>query len=143
MGSDSEDQLFTKHASSAGEDMRCEAAALRWLGDAMAGGGIRVARVFAVDAGTLTEERVRGTSPSREGARLIGAGLSRMHAAGAPWFGCPPDGWAFAWGSGYVLRHSVTPVVPCGSAFGTPGASGNVGPRSVASIPGTWGAYYA
>lgn len=117
--------LFVKYASVPGEDLRCEACALRWLGEATAEGGIRVAKVIDADMGQLREERVRQVPPSREAARQIGQALARMHAAGAPWWGCPPQGWDFTWGDAYVLQQSRIPVVPQQSA------------------PDTWGAFYA
>lgn len=117
--------LFTKQAYAACEDMRCEACALAWLGEATAEGGMHVAEVASADAVTLAEERVHQVSPSPERARLVGRSLARMHAAGAPWWGCPPRGWDFAWGDAYVLQHSRVPVVGRESA------------------PGTWGAFYA
>ena len=116
---------FVKRASAAGEDMRCEASALRWLGVATADGGIHVAAVIDADRAQLQEERVHQAPPSPERARLIGRGLARMHAAGAPWWGCPPDGWGFVWGDAYVLQQSRVPVARREEA------------------PDTWGAFYA
>lgn len=83
---------FVKTASY-GDNLPGEAAALRWLAEAEAGGGIRVVRVLCADDGELEEERVITGVPTAAAARRIGAGLARMHAAGAPWFGCAPDGW--------------------------------------------------
>lgn len=125
MESHTSDLLFAKHASAAGEDMRCEASALRWLGEAMAEGGIRVTEVVAARSTSLSEKRVAQQPPSPERARLAGAGLARMHAAGAPWYGCPPAGWDFAWGAGYVLADSLTQVV------------------ARASAPSTWGQFFS
>ena len=116
---------FVKRASAAGEDMRCEASALRWLGEATADGGIHVAAVIDADRAQLQEERVHQAPPSPERARLIGRGLARMHAAGAPWWGCPPDGWGFVWGDAYVLQQSRVPVARREEA------------------PDTWGAFSA
>lgn len=119
------DQLFTKRAFGSGEDLRCEAAALRWLGEAEGAGGTRVARVTEASRTSLTEARVRQAAPTPERARLVGASLARLHAAGAAWFGCPPDGWDLSWDQGYVLANSLTPVVPRDQA------------------PATWGAFFA
>lgn len=116
---------FTKHASAPGEDLRCEACALRWLGEAEGEGGIHVARVFEANKDKLSEERVRQVPPSREAARQIGRALAHMHAARAPWWGCPPQGWDFTWGDAYALQQSRIPVVCRDGA------------------PDTWGAFYA
>lgn len=77
-----------------GDNLPGEAAALRWLAEAEPRGGIRVARVLSVDKNELAEERVATGAPSAAAARRIGAALARTHAEGAPWYGCPPDGWA-------------------------------------------------
>lgn len=86
-------ETFVKTAGY-GDNLPGEAAALRWLAEAMPSGGIRVARVLSVDEGELVEERVAEGAPSAAAARRIGAGLARMHAAGAPWYGCAPAGWS-------------------------------------------------
>lgn len=125
MGTQTDGGTFTKHARAAGEDLRCEAAALRWLAAAEPTGGTRVAQVVEVSSSTLTEARVRQAPPSPEAARRIGTSLARLHAAGAPWYGCPPTGWDPAWGPGYVLDNSLTPVVPRDQT------------------PTTWGGYFA
>jgi fructosamine-3-kinase len=69
----------------------CEAAGLRWLA---VRGGPRVARVLAVHDDALELEEVRETGPTPAAARAFGAALARMHDAGAPAFGAPPDGWS-------------------------------------------------
>ena len=76
-----------------GDNLPGEAAALRWLAEAEPHGGIRVARVLSADEGELVEERVATGAPSAAAARRIGAALAHMHAEGAAWYGCPPDGW--------------------------------------------------
>lgn len=69
----------------------CEAAGLRWL--AQADGGVPCARVLAVDAASLTLERLTPSTPTMEAAREFGARLARTHDAGADGFGAPPSGW--------------------------------------------------
>ena len=76
-----------------GDNLPGEAAALRWLAAAEPAGGIRIVRVLDVTRDQLVEERVATGSPSAAAARRMGAGLARMHAAGASWYGCAPDGW--------------------------------------------------
>lgn len=76
-----------------GDNLPGEAAALRWLAEAEAAGGIRVVRVLSVSAEELVEERVATGAPTAVAARRIGASLARTHAAGAPWLGCAPEGW--------------------------------------------------
>lgn len=76
-----------------GDNLPGEAAALRWLAEAEPHGGIRVARVLSAGEGELVEERVATGAPSAAAARRIGAALAHMHAEGAAWYGCPPDGW--------------------------------------------------
>lgn len=70
-----------------------EAAGLRWLGKAMDHGGARVAEVIAVDADRLEIERIDSAPASPQDARSFGRALAHTHAAGAPWWGCPPSGW--------------------------------------------------
>lgn len=68
----------------------CEAAGLRWLAAADAA---PVVRVLAVDDDALELERLRSVRPTPEAAETFGRHLSEVHAAGAPAFGSPPDGW--------------------------------------------------
>lgn len=96
-----------------GDNLPGEAAALRWLAEAESTGGIRVARVLSVTTDELVEERVTTGAPSAAAARRIGAALARTHAAGAPWYGCAPDGWSGEpWCSQartpYVAREGAT-----------------------------------
>lgn len=86
-------EMFVKTAGY-GDNLPGEAAALRWLAEAESVGGIRVARVLSVTEDELVEERVATGAPSVAAARRIGAALARTHAAGAPWYGCAPDGWS-------------------------------------------------
>ncbi len=67
-----------------------EAAGLGWLAEA---GGVRVARVAAVEPGGSELERIDEARPDREAAVAFGRDLARTHAAGAAAFGARPDGW--------------------------------------------------
>jgi len=67
-----------------------EAAALAWLAEP---GVVRVPRVLAVDATTITLERIMVGGPSDRGAEDLGRGLAELHAAGAPAFGAPWPGF--------------------------------------------------
>jgi fructosamine-3-kinase len=99
-----------------------EAAGLRWLGEAQAAGGARIARVVAVDDQKLEIEHIDSARPSADAARRFGAALAHTHAAGAEWWGCPPDNWSGpAW-----VGNSKTPLV----------TRANDAPR-------TWGEFYA
>jgi fructosamine-3-kinase len=69
---------------------RAEAAGLAWLSE----GGARAALVYAVDDSHIELERLHPAAPTRSAASRLGAQLATMHAAGAGYFGCPPDGYA-------------------------------------------------
>lgn len=118
-------RTLTKRATAPGQDLRCEAAALRWLAEAESQGGIHVARVRLASSDELVEEAILPGSPSREGARAIGTALARTHAAAAPWWGCPPPAWPKA-AAGYVIDSSLTPVIP-----------------SAKLAPSSWGPFFA
>ena len=94
-------ETFVK-AAGYGDNLPGEAAALRWLAEAEKNGGVRVVRVLSVSEDQLVEERVRTGAPSVAAARRTGAALARMHAAGASWYGCAPEGWTGEpwWGGG-------------------------------------------
>ncbi|MCC6099258.1 MAG: fructosamine kinase family protein [Olsenella sp.] len=104
-----DDEMFEKRDGNPRADLTGEAAGLRWLGESEPDGGIVCARVSEASAHRLVEERILEGSPTREKARLAGAALARIHAAGAEWYGCPPSGWH---GDGYAIANSVTSVVP-------------------------------
>jgi fructosamine-3-kinase len=74
-----------------------EAAGLRWLGEVP--DGARTVRVLDVGTDGITLERLHTGSPTREAAEDLGRALARTHAAGAGWFGAPPDGWE---GDGFI-----------------------------------------
>lgn len=105
-----------------GENPLGEAAGLRWLSEAEASGGVHVANVVSVSTSRLEIEFVAEVAPGPERARAFGAALAHTHAAGAPWWGCPPDGWS---GPAYV-GNSRTPLVPSREAAAD-----------------TWGEFYA
>ena len=69
----------------------CEAAGLRWMGQAQAHGGPRVAKVIDVGNDYLDIERISSASATRDAALRFGAALARMHDAGADYFGSAPD----------------------------------------------------
>lgn len=68
----------------------CEAAGLRWLA---VPDGPRVVRVLAVHDDGLELEHLVAATPDPVAAHAFGAALARLHGAGAPAFGAPPDGW--------------------------------------------------
>lgn len=67
-----------------------EAAGLQWLSDA---GGARVVEVRDVSDVQLVLERVSSAAPTHRDARSFGRALAATHDAGAPAWGCGPDGW--------------------------------------------------
>lgn len=102
-----------KRGSSASDELLCEAAGLRWLAVAEDAGGIRIARVHEASRERLVEERIATGAPSRAAARRIGAALAHLHAAGASWWGCPPDGCP---PSATGIGRGGTPYAPRGAA---------------------------
>lgn len=104
-----------------GAGLEGEAAALAWIGQAEAQGGMRVARVLEASDTRLLEELVFESAPTQAMARAAGEALARTHAAGAPAWGCPPPGWS----GSYAIGHSET---PCSSG---------------AETPASWGAFFA
>ncbi len=114
-------QTFTKTDPTHRTELEGEAAALRWLAEAETDGGIHVATVFSASRESLVEERISTATPSCAAARTAGAALARTHAAGAAWWGAPPDGWQ----GSYRIDNSLTPTL------------------ARAEAPATWGAFYA
>jgi fructosamine-3-kinase len=55
--------------------------------------GAPVVRVLDVGPDHLDLERLTSVAPTREAARVLGAGLARTHDAGAPSYGCAPEGY--------------------------------------------------
>ncbi|SMH30877.1 Fructosamine-3-kinase [Rathayibacter oskolensis] len=83
-----------------------EAAGLAWLRAAEAEGGVRCVEVVEVGVGSISLEEIPTGRPGAGAARAFGRALARTHAAGAPAFGSPPDGWD---GPAYIGRRSM----PC------------------------------
>lgn len=110
-----------KSGSPASDELLCESAGLRWLAEAESDGGIRIAQVYEVSRERLVEERIATGAPTRGGAQRIGAALAHMHAAGAPWWGCPPTGCPE---EARGIGRALTPWAPRGAAS-------------------TWGAFFA
>lgn len=76
----------TRRDARAGEYER-EAASLRWLAEP---GALRVPEVLDVGADYLALEWIERGALREDGESELGAGLARIHAAGAPHFGEPP-----------------------------------------------------
>lgn len=114
-------ETFVKTAPS-GERLDQEAAGLRWLADAEQAGGTRIARILGLTHNRLELEYIAEVSATRESARRLGASLARTHAAGAGWFGCPPDDWP----GGDTIGRSRQPFI-----------------LDAAEAPTTWGRFYA
>ena len=112
---------FAKRDAYGRQSLLGEAAGLRWRAEAEAQGGLHAARVERVSETELVEERISCTRATRDAAERIGVALAHTHAAGAPWWGCPPAGWQGA----YRLEHSRTLTT------------------SAQEAPASWGAFYA
>ena len=106
---------FRKHRADAPPRFfAAEAAGLRWLAEAEAGGGARVVRVVDVGDGWIELDRVEETRPTRDAASAFGAALARTHAAGADGFGARPSGWH---GPIFIGRREL-PVGPATDSWG-------------------------
>lgn len=96
----------------------CEAAGLRWL--AAAESGVPCAEVIDYSATALTLKWLEAGRPHRTAAHEFGRRLALTHAAGAPAFGAPPDGWT---GQGFFgpldhpLPMSLTGVASWGRFY--------------------------
>ena len=112
---------FTKRGTPQTASLEGEAAALRWLGEATANGGMPVAQVVSSSPYKLVESRIASTIATPAAAERVGNALACTHAAGAPWWGAPPPGWS----GPYRIDASETPTV------------------EQADAPGTWGAFFA
>ncbi|WP_018296932.1 fructosamine kinase family protein [Corynebacterium lubricantis] len=97
---------FIKKGSSP-QSAAAEAAGLRWLRQA----SDRVVQVIGLDelANTLTLKRLDRARPTAEAAKWTGAELAKIHAAGAPAFGSPPEDWE---GPNFIgkVRQECTPT---------------------------------
>jgi len=85
-------EVFAKAALGTGQAtaFAAEANGLRWLAEA---GALPVPEVLGVDENLLVIKLLPPGSPTPEAAREFGAGLARMHAAGAPAFGAQWPGY--------------------------------------------------
>ncbi|MGY4719432.1 fructosamine kinase family protein [Naumannella huperziae] len=93
-------QHFTKRGTP--RALAYEAAGLAWLG---AAGAAPVVPLVEQRGDTLTTARLAPVRPSAAAAEDFGRALAVTHDAGAPAFGCPPDGWA---GDGFVGAASLS-----------------------------------
>jgi fructosamine-3-kinase len=121
--------------SAAAAAFAAEANGLRWL--AAADGGPPVPRVIGVTGDFLVIERLEPLEPpTPRAARRLGAGLARMHAAGASSFGAP---WP-----GFIASLPLDNAPPASTAPAST-ARANVSPAS--AVPGRagtdWGSWYA
>ncbi len=114
-------ETFVKTAPT-GERLDQEAAGLRWLAEAEEGGGTRIVRVLGLTTSRLELEYIPEIAATREAAQRLGSSLARTHAAGAGWFGCPPDDWP----GGETIGRSRQPFV-----------------LDAGRAPTTWGEFYA
>ena len=95
---------FVKTHPSGPDAYLVEAAGLTWL--AAAGpAAARIVEVREVSPRRLVLQRLTPTAPSRRAAQEFGEALAATHAAGAPSFGSPPDGWV---GDGYIGTQRMT-----------------------------------
>lgn len=113
-----------------------EAWGLRWLAEP---GVVPVAEVLAVDDDCLVVAWVEPGRPTAESAADLGRGLARLHAAGAPAYGAPGDGFvgslplpnrsAPTWPEFYAVRR-VLPYLRLAVD------RGHVAPRDAADVEG-------
>lgn len=90
-------KVYRKARPGVGADyFRAEAAGLRWLETAT---GPPVVPVIEVGASFLLLAEVTAVAPTRSAAAEFGQQLARLHRAGAPDYGSPPEG---APDSGYI-----------------------------------------
>ena len=95
---------FVKTHPPAPDAYLVEAAGLAWL--AAAGpAAARIVEVREVSSTRLVLQRLTQRPPDRRAAREFGESLAATHAAGAPSFGSPPDGWV---GDGYIGTQRMT-----------------------------------
>ncbi|MBQ9041922.1 MAG: fructosamine kinase family protein [Eggerthellaceae bacterium] len=113
--------LFVKRGTPDTSSLLGEAAALRWLAEAEAAGGMPIAEVVSVSDAELVERQVKPGPATRQAADCVGTALAITHAAGAPWWGAPPTGWQ----GSYLIAHTATPTI------------------READAPSIWGAFFA
>lgn len=109
---------FVKRGTPETASLEGEAAALRWLGQATPAGGMPVAQVVSASPYELVERRITMGMPTAAAAERVGVALAVTHAAGAPWWGAPPDGWQ----GSYLIDSSFTPTARKQEAASTWGA---------------------
>lgn len=110
-------EAFVKQAAggSRAVEFAAEASGLRWLAAAAA---VPVPGVISVDEDMLVIEMLPPGAPAAAAARDLGAGLARLHAAGAPSFGAPwtgciaglplPNDAGTQW-AGWYAEHRILP----------------------------------
>ncbi|GAA2349113.1 fructosamine kinase family protein [Saccharopolyspora halophila] len=99
-------EVFAKTSPAMPGAVEAEAAGLRWLAEP---GVVPVPEVRGSNADWLVIEHVPESAPTRRAAEQLGAGLARLHAAGAPAFGsAPPGGPADAWIGLAPMRNEPT-----------------------------------
>jgi fructosamine-3-kinase len=106
---------FTKTRPAGPDAYPVEAAGLRWL--AAAGpGAASVVEVLEVSPERLVLPRLVPARPTRAAAAAFGEALALTHAAGAPAYGAPPEGWT---GDGYIgnQRLSLRPMDQWGTFY--------------------------
>ncbi len=101
-----------------------EANGLRWLAEA---GALPVPQVLGVAEDLLVIELLPPGRPTPDAAQALGAGLARLHAAGAPAFGAPWPGYIASlpldntpghdWG-GWYAEQRLVPYLKKASALG-------------------------
>ncbi len=91
--------VFRKHGETLA--LRWEVAGLAWLAAADA---LPVVDVLDVADDHLDLAALTSVPPTGAAARTFGAGLARLHDAGAPAFGAPPPGWE---GDGFIGRYPL------------------------------------
>ncbi len=85
------DTVFAKRRAGIDPDFfAAEAAGLRWL----AAAGAPVVEVVSVSDDGIELQRLSQVRPSATAATDFGVALARVHRAGAPAFGAPPEGYA-------------------------------------------------
>ena len=137
-------RTFRKHRAGAPAGFfAVEAAGLRWL--AAAEGGVPVAAPLRVRDDGIELESIEPGPPSAAAAERLGRRLAATHAAGAPAFGSPPDGWR---GDGFIgpipLPHNESQqwgvfyadsrVAPYAEQAGRAGALSPRGRRAVEAV---------
>ena len=108
--------------------LRMEAVGLAWLAEAEPEGGTRIARA-ELAGDVLRIARVHAAPATAERAEALGRSLASLHAFGAPWHCCPPDGAE----PPFEVGSSRTPLAPepvpgAGDSWGAAWAATSVQP---------------